>query len=275
MLENCLANKRKNSPGSLWKWALTMSRDAGFIVESYSYPAGPEPNSSGWSGLVELDLEGGNEPAAEAIEVFPDESKDPQVQLEIDAELQQRFDAGRQRGYEEGRKAERDAQSAAHLADENRHKEQVAALVENFALVRDRYLQEVEHEVVELSLAVAARILRRESQMDPLLLTGAVRVALGQLAKSTRVTLHVPQSELELWGDAIAHIPNLALKPEVLADDDMRLGDCRIETELGSVDLGIRAQLGEIERGFFDRAPRAGADLHPPQTRSNEPRISS
>jgi hypothetical protein len=40
----------------------------------------------------------------------------------------------------------------------------------------------------------------------------------------------------------------------------MRLGDCVIETELGSVDLGIRAQLGEIERGFFDRAggSRAG-----------------
>jgi hypothetical protein len=26
-----------------------------------------------------------------------------------------------------------------------------------------------------------------------------------------------------------------------------------METELGSVDLGVRAQLGEIERGFFDR----------------------
>jgi flagellar assembly protein FliH len=34
----------------------------------------------------------------------------------------------------------------------------------------------------------------------------------------------------------------------------MRLGECALETQLGSVDLGIRAQLGEIERGFFDRA---------------------
>jgi flagellar assembly protein FliH len=34
----------------------------------------------------------------------------------------------------------------------------------------------------------------------------------------------------------------------------MLLGDCVIETDLGSVDLGIRSQLGEIERGFFDRA---------------------
>jgi flagellar assembly protein FliH len=39
----------------------------------------------------------------------------------------------------------------------------------------------------------------------------------------------------------------------------MLLGDCAIETELGSVDLGIRAQLGEIERGFFDRAGGGGA----------------
>ena len=51
---------------------------------------------------------------------------------------------------------------------------------------RDRYLHAVEHEVVKLALAVAARILRREAQMDPLLLTGAVRVALGQLSRIDR-----------------------------------------------------------------------------------------
>jgi len=90
--------------------------------------------------------------------------------------------------------------------------------------------------------------------MDPLLLTGAVRVALGQLSQSTRVRLRVPAGELGLWTEAMALLPNLALKPTVLAGEGMRLGDCLIETELGSVDLGIRAQLGEIERGFFDRA---------------------
>jgi flagellar assembly protein FliH len=96
--------------------------------------------------------------------------------------------------------------------------------------------------------------------MDPLLLTGEVRVALGQLSASTQVRLRVPAAELELWNAAIALLPNLAVKPSVTAGEGMRLGDCGIETELGSVDLGIRAQLGEIERGFFDRAgaSRAG-----------------
>jgi hypothetical protein len=49
-------------------------------------------------------------------------------------------------------------------------------------------------------------------------------------------------------------VPNLTIKPSVIAGEGMRLGECVMETELGSVDLGIRAQLGEIERGFFDRA---------------------
>lgn len=97
--------------------------------------------------------------------------------------------------------------------------------------------------------------------MDPLLLTGAVRVALGQLSGSTQVRLRVPEAELALWTEAILLLPNLAIKPTVIAGEGMRLGDCVIETDLGSVDLGIRAQLGEIERGFFDRAggSRAGS----------------
>lgn len=90
--------------------------------------------------------------------------------------------------------------------------------------------------------------------MDPLLLTGAVRVALGQLSSTTEVRLRVPACDLDLWREAIAYLPNLAVKPEILAGEGLRLGDCVIESSLGTVDLGIRSQLAEIERGFFDRA---------------------
>jgi flagellar assembly protein FliH len=164
------------------------------------------------------------------------------------------FEAGRERGKLEGRQAEREARAAAQSSGDEMRVRQVTDLIESFAEERDRFLRTVEHEVVELALAVAARILRREAQMDPLLLTGAVRVALGQLSQSTQVRLRVPTAELDLWTEAIALLPNLAVKPAVIAGEGMRLGDCAIETELGSVDLGIRAQLGEIERGFFDRA---------------------
>jgi flagellar assembly protein FliH len=197
--------------------------------------------------------EAGGEPAKDA------QSADWEQRLV--EETRKAFEGGRERGRQEGRQAERDAQTASQVAAEQRRFHQAAELLEAFTQERERYLHAVEHEVVKLALAVSARILRREAQMDPLLLTGAVRVALGQLSGSTRVHLRVPATELDLWREAMALVPNLTVKPAVEAGDGMRLGDCVIETELGSVDLGIRAQLSEIERGFFDRAgaPASGS----------------
>ena len=168
-------------------------------------------------------------------------------------ETRKAFEAGREKGRIEGRVAEREGQAAALGAAAQLRTRQAADLVDAFGAERDRFLQAVEQEVVDLALAVATRILRREAQMDPLLLTGAVRVALGQLSSSTQVKLRVPAAELDMWTEAMALLPNLAVKPTVLAGEGMRLGDCMVETELGTVDLGIRSQLGEIERGFFDR----------------------
>lgn len=163
------------------------------------------------------------------------------------------FEAGRERGRQEGRQAEREAHAAAQAAAEQRRVHQAAEWIASLAQERDRYLQAVEHEVVKLALAVAARILRREAQMDPLLLTGAVRVALGQLSASTQVRLRVPPAELSLWTEAVQLFPHMTVKAQVVPGEGMRLGECILETELGSADLGIRSQLGEIERGFFDR----------------------
>ncbi len=174
----------------------------------------------------------------------------PACEKRLAEEVRKAFEGGRERGREEAREAGREAVTNAEQQEERR----MAGLVEGFAEARDQYLRRVEGEVVKLALAVAARILRREAQMDPLLLTGAVRVALGQLSATTEVRLRVPACDLELWREAIAHLPNLAVKPEVLAGEGLRLGECVIESNLGTVDLGIRSQLGEIERGFFDRA---------------------
>jgi len=166
------------------------------------------------------------------------------------------FEAGKARGLEEGRKAEREVLATDREAEEARRKEQIANALNRFSEDRDRYFHAVEQEVVSLALAVAARILRRESQLDPLLLTGAVRVALGQLSSSTGVRLCVPPAELDMWQEAIAHLPNLKVRPDVEPGEGMLTGDCTIHTSVGTVDLGIRTQLSEIERGFFDQVAR-------------------
>lgn len=232
-------------------------------VQDYQYPGGAEvedvPDWSAFSETAEAvdpgkpspgqrihgqEADGGAEAAAERA-----------VHVQRLAEEKSRsFEEGKQRGVQEGRQAEREEQVRAQASTEENRVRKMTQLIESFAQERARYIETVEPEVVKLALAVAARILRREAQMDPLLLTGAVRVALGQLAGSTEVRLKVPPADLDLWKEAIALLPNLALKPAVVAGEGMRLGDCTIETSMGTVDLGVRAQLGEIERGFFDRA---------------------
>jgi flagellar assembly protein FliH len=217
-------------------------------IEPFEYPADAEaPAAPDWSGFTV-----GVEPAAAPVEPAP--NAHPDFEQRLAAETEQAFEQGRERGRQEGRQTERELLAGALRAAQESQTRQLAGLAESFATARERYLRDVEHEVVKLALAVAARILRREAQMDPLLLTGAARVALGQLASTTEVRLRVPPGELDLWTEAMALLPNLPLKPAVVTGDGLRTGDCIVETSLGTVDLGIRAQLGEIERGFFDRA---------------------
>jgi flagellar biosynthesis/type III secretory pathway protein FliH len=231
-------------------------------IEVFEYPTGPNPPAPLWEGWGAAGDGGGSSHPSSAHDhgrAAAEAGLRAEFEKRLAEETRKGFEAGRERGRQEGRQAEREAQAAALTAAAGQRTRQASDMIEAFAQERDRYLHEVEHEVVELALAVAARILRREAQMDPLLLTGAVRVALGQLSGSTQVKLRVPAEELDLWAEAMALLPNLAVKPIVEAGKGMRLGECVIETELGSVDLGIRSQLGEIERGFFDRAGPARA----------------
>jgi len=232
-----------------------LGKPADVEIEMLEYPACPGAGRvTEWSGWAEAD-ESGRAAGAQAKARGASRDRAGAATGErTDDEARQSFEAGCERGRLEGRQAEREAQATALTAEAERYKRQLAALAVKFSEERDRYLAAVEREAVKLALAVAARILRREAQMDPLLLTGAVRVALGHLAASSEVELRVPAPELELWKEAIAHLPHLALKPTVTAGEGMRLGDCTIESKVGTVDLGVRAQLAEIERGFFDRA---------------------
>jgi flagellar assembly protein FliH len=217
-------------------------------VQVFDYPDLGDPAIPDW------ELWGGGGDSAVAATASQDSASRAadaaQFEQRLAEEALRSFEAGRAQGIEQGRAQERATQgtSQQHLAA------QLDRLVSAFSQERERYLRAVETEVVKLALAIAARILRREAQMDPLLLTGAARVALGQLAASTKVTLRVPPAEIDLWKESIALLPNLAVRPQVAPGEGMRLGDCILETALGSADLGVRAQLAEIERGFFDRA---------------------
>lgn len=177
----------------------------------------------------------------------------------IERESRASFEAGQRQGIQEGRAAEQQLQSARRTAAEKECGSTLAHALAGFEEEKARFMANAEREVVRLALAVAARILRHEATVDPLILTGPVRVALGQLQAASEVRLRIPTCDLDLWTETIEHLPGLVTRPRIVGDDAMQTGDCVIEAELGSADLSIRAQLAEIERMVLTDGDGGGA----------------
>jgi flagellar assembly protein FliH len=124
--------------------------------------------------------------------------------------------------------------------------------IDSFQQERDLYYQRVEEEVVRLTLAIARKILHREAQVDPLVLTAVARVALEKIASGSRVRLRVPAAERGKWQETLTASENLRPQPEVVADATLSGAQLILETEVGTADLSLEAQLKEIEQGFLD-----------------------
>ena len=81
-----------------------------------------------------------------------------------------------------------------------------------------------------------------------------------------------------MWIDLLRVTPDLPVSPKIVADEALAAGECLLETQLGSVDLGVRSQLAEIERGFFDlleQREKQGAGHREPTSQKRDPSASS
>jgi len=165
-----------------------------------------------------------------------------------EAEVQERERRAYRRGLEEGN-AQARAEHEKALAT---IRQEVGAAVKAFRAERAAYFDDIETEVVRLALAIARKILHRESQIDPNLLAGIVRVALEKFEAGTTVKLRVHRTQLDAWRASFAEFAHGKPSPEVVADDSLAPEQCILETTLGSADLSLEAQLKEIEQGFFD-----------------------
>lgn len=127
----------------------------------------------------------------------------------------------------------------------------IAAAVKEFENQSEQYFARVEAEVVQLALSIAAKILHREAQVDPLLVATLVRMAVEKMREGSSVTARVSVGCGAEWKRYFAAFPNLA-RLEVVEDPQVGDQDCILETELGIAHFGLDAQLKEVERGFFD-----------------------
>jgi flagellar assembly protein FliH len=173
--------------------------------------------------------------------------KEAMLRNAVETARQEGFQAGQREGHHAARSG-MDEELAVLVG---REREQVASTVGQFRGARDRYFSEVEQEVVKLALSIAARVLHREALMDPLLLAGVVRVALEKMADRSGVVLRAAGVDVAFWERALLAMQPHE-RPRVIEDVQLERGECLLETTMGTVELGVKAQLEEIEKGFFD-----------------------
>jgi len=146
---------------------------------------------------------------------------------------------------------------------------EISQALRDFVVERQNYYRRVEGEVVELALAIARKILHREVQVDPQALAGIVRVTLEKLDNGTKVNLRVHPREAAEWRRYFACQPGDVPAPEVHEDPAIAPGECRIETSLGSTEIGLQSQLKEIETGLLDLLAERPRSVALPTATSN------
>lgn len=190
----------------------------------------------GGAGSPLMDVMGAREEAARQAEIATAET-------ELNERIKrERADAAQQTEQRLRQEFEQKLQ-AAHAP--------VAAAVSAFAGQRAEYFARVEAEVVQLALAIAAKILHREAQVDPMLVASLVRMAVEKLREGSSVTVRVGRGRGLRWREYFA-AQQTAAQVDVVEDAALSDHDCLVETELGIANFGLDTQLKEVEQGFFD-----------------------
>ena len=165
--------------------------------------------------------------------------------------LQQERKAAFETGREAAQKASRQELQA--------HCERLARSIEELAGCRLRYRQETEREVVQLSIEIARRILRREVTIDPEAILGLLRAGLESVSLREVLEVRVHAAHADIVRMALQKMGAPAAI-SVVGDLHLEPGAVCVETRRGGFDASAETQIEEIQRGFADLMQRGGAE---------------
>ena len=125
-----------------------------------------------------------------------------------------------------------------------------ARLARSLRRERERYFAEAESEVVRLALAIAGGCCSVRSRLMGMLLAAMVRVALEKVAGRERAGVACACEDAEMWRAMFCEEAG-RLRCRLWGMRDWCAGECVLETNVGQVELGVEAQMEEMERGFL------------------------
>lgn len=173
------------------------------------------------------------------------------AQAERDAVIGQAQREGYEAGVVEGRNA-----GAEAVQEEARERLQLLrTIVDDLVSLRDQVAAEYEADIVELALAVAARIVRRESSLGADTVRELLRELLPRTAGTRHITVTVHPEDMSGLEDdvqALASLVDEGAHVSWATDDRLQRGGCFIETERGGIDGTVATRVARIVESLMD-----------------------
>jgi flagellar assembly protein FliH len=112
-------------------------------------------------------------------------------------------------------------------------------------------VRQTEQQMVQLALAIARKILRREAAVDQDLIVAMARVALDRVGESGTATIRLNPED---YGATVQrHTDHWAgARVRVVADPAVSRGGCLVESEFGFVDASVDAQFEQVAQALMD-----------------------
>jgi flagellar assembly protein FliH len=123
--------------------------------------------------------------------------------------------------------------------------------LEEVAGLREKLIKAAERDLVELSIEIARKLVHREIQIDEKIIATLVRVALEHLAVKNGIKVTVNPIDAQILQEELKDLLGDEGSIELCTDEELRRGDCLVESDYGSIDARISEQFKEIEEGLL------------------------
>ena len=134
----------------------------------------------------------------------------------------------------------------------------LSAAASQLADARQTWLRHWERSTVGLATRIAQRVIRQELSRHPKITLGLIQEALELAAGSPRLKVMLSPTDFQSLGShakALASQLAAVAKTEIVPDESISPGGCRVETAHGVIDEQIETRLQRIASELIDDHP--------------------
>jgi flagellar assembly protein FliH len=189
------------------------------------------------AGTVWLDPKGNvqvNDPDAVDTETPPEPLEPP---IDIEALQREAYRKGFEDGKQEAIKA---VQQELTILRQN-----MTGLMQRIPGEMNLRIAQAEPQLVELTLALARKVLQEESEQSRELIKRVLKAALEQVKDQTVIAIHLNPADLQEIQPQFSDG-----RVELIPDANIQPGGCRIETDMGELDATLETQWEAVRKSI-------------------------